>query len=429
VTTSFDRPGERVDAIVVGGGPAGAMAAMELARRGIPTLVLERKRPPRDKPCGGGMRHGVFRRFPELAGYLRETVEMHEVRKVRMESPSGISAIADRETPLYVTLRRVDLDAALLERARDLGARVLEGVRVVDVACDAARAMVTTSDGTRLDARVVIGADGVNSVVARAAGLMDGTAADAIALDTTEETPVEDLCVTDPDTLYVAWGYKGGPGYAYVFPKRRHVDAGVGFLVSYYRTALGGAPYPYHEAFLEEATAKGIVTGRSRRENCRAYRLPIGGPLARTYGPRVLVAGDAGGFVNAYTGEGIYHAMVTGQLAGEAAAEAIRAGDCSEFAMARYQVRWEQEIGEELRDSVRIQRRLFGAPDRADRIIRAASVDPKLCRLLAAVALGEEPLAAHRGELAWRFAVASLRARLRTAVTRLGMRAASTTAG
>jgi geranylgeranyl reductase family protein len=408
----------RAEVIVVGGGPAGALAALALARRGIDTLVLDKKRFPRDKPCGGGIRHGVYRRFADLADHLRATVAIHEIRRVQMESPAGHSVIAAGEAPFYLTLRRTELDAALLARARAEGARVAEGSRVTEVERDGAGVVVRCVDGRAYAGRLVIGADGVNSVVARAAGLTAGFAEASLAIDTMEETPLAELTAAEPDTMYVAYGYKGYPGYGYVFPKRDCVDAGVGFLLPFFKRTLGGAPYTHHARFLDEMAARGVVRGRSNPDNFKAYRLPLGGPLGRTYADRVLVCGDAGGFVNAYTGEGIYHAMVTGRHAGEVAAEAVAAGDTSAARLAGYEARWRAEIGEELADSVRIQRRLFASPALADAIIQAAALDARLCRLFALVALGEASLRRHRLEMAWRFFLARLRARWRRSPAR-----------
>jgi flavin-dependent dehydrogenase len=273
--------------------------------------------------------------------------------------------------------------------------------------------LVRCVDGRTFSARAVVGADGVNGVVARAAGLTAGFADEALAIDTMEETPLAELAMADPDTMYVAYGYRGYPGYGYVFPKHDCVDAGVGFLLPFFKRALSGPPYAHHTRFLDEVAARGIVRGRSNPANFKAYRLPLGGPLARTYADGIVVCGDAGGFVNAYTGEGIYHAMVTGRLAGETVAGALAAGDCSAPALAGYEARWRSEIGDELADSVRIQRRLFADPALADAVIGAAAIDPRLCRLFALVALGEASLRRHRLEMAWRFVLARLRSRWR----------------
>ncbi|PYM94599.1 MAG: hypothetical protein DME08_17575, partial [Candidatus Rokuibacteriota bacterium] len=131
-----------------------------------------------------------------------------------------------------------------------------------------------------------------------------------------------------------------------------------------------------------------------------------------TVADRVVVCGDAGGFVNAYTGEGIYYAMVTGEHAGLTLAEALKDDDVSARRLAAYEARWRREIGEELNDAVRIQRRIFANPALVDRIIRAAAADARLCRLLARVALGEESLRRRKLEMTWRFVIAALRARL-----------------
>src|SRR5204862_809650 len=267
---------QAADVVVVGGGPAGAMAAMTLATRGVSTLLLDKKRFPRDKPCGGGIRYRVYRRFPELADYLRTTVAIHEIRKVRMEGPSGASVLAESDEPFYLTLRRTEFDAALLARARAVGARVLEAVRVTELRFARDGVAGRAVDGRVFAARIVIGADGVNGVVARQAGLGDGFSLGALAIDTMEETDLAELAPADPDTIYVAYGYKGYPGYGYVFPKRHHVDAGVGFLLSFFKERLDGAPYVHHARFLADARARGVVTGDSNPKNFKAYRLPLG---------------------------------------------------------------------------------------------------------------------------------------------------------
>src|SRR5205814_9799733 len=113
-------------------GAAGGMSGMQVAARGVSTRPVDNQRLPRDTPCGGGIRYGVYRRFPELVDYLRTTVTIHEIRKVRMEGPSGASVLAESDEPFYLTLRRTEFDAALLARARAVGARVLEAVRVTE---------------------------------------------------------------------------------------------------------------------------------------------------------------------------------------------------------------------------------------------------------------------------------------------------------
>jgi len=400
------------DVLVIGGGPAGSLAGMTLARRGVSTVLLDKKVFPRDKPCGGGIRHGVRRRFPELMRHLEQRVPIHEISKVMMEAPSGASVLATLEEPLYLTFRRIDFDAALLCCAQDAGARVIEGARIVAIERDDTGVTVGCADGRRLTARALVGADGVNSIVARAAGLTHGFTNAELAIDTMEETPLEELGVADPDAIYVAYGYKGWPGYGYVFPKRCCVDAGVGFLLPFFKETLGGAPYEHHARFLQEMSAKGVVRGSSNPDNFKAYRLPLCGPLARTAADRAVVCGDAGGFVNAYTGEGIFYAMVTGEHAGLTLAEALKDGDLSAGRLSAYETRWQREIGEELSDAVRIQRRIFANPALVDSIIRAAAADARLCRLLARVALGEESLRRRKLEMTWRFLMAALRGRL-----------------
>src|SRR5207248_7520723 len=114
---------------------------------------------------------------------------------------------------------------------------------------------------------------------------------------------------------------------------------------------------------------RGVVTGESVEENFTPFLLPVSGPLPVVARGRLLAAGDAGGFVNAFTAEGIYYAMVSGELA----AQAILAsrGDVR-AAAGVYRRACDHEIGTELRDSVIIQRYLFHDSRRIARAIRGA---------------------------------------------------------
>jgi flavin-dependent dehydrogenase len=166
------------------------------------------------------------------------------------------------------------------------------------------------------------------------------------------------------------------------------VNVGIGFKLDYYLSNLRGEHYAHHQAFVDDLKSKRLLTGQSNRANFRAFPLPISGPLARTYADRVLLAGDAGGFVNALTAEGIYYAMVSGELAARAALDAIRVGNFDSAQLREYESAWKREIGDELANSVRLQKLLLADPGRIDRIVRAASRHAVLADLLARYATG-----------------------------------------
>src|SRR6266853_3112808 len=220
---------------------------------------------------------------------------------------------------------------------------------------------------------MVLGCDGANSVVARSSGLRTGTVRNEYAIDMMEETPYRNLNLAERDRMYVYYGFQGHFGYGYVFPKATHINLGVGCKLDYYLSAFRGAHYPHHQAFVDGLIAKRLLTGQSNRANFRAFPLPISGPLPRTYSERVLLCGDAGGFVNAFTAEGIYYAMVSGQLAAQAAINAVRANDFTSRGLSAYERDWKNEIGLDLRESVSIQRLLLADITRVDRIVSAAA--------------------------------------------------------
>jgi geranylgeranyl reductase family protein len=377
------------DAIVIGAGPSGATAAKALGDAGLSTLVLDKSDFPRDKPCGGGISARVIRRFPYLEDKLGQ-ISTTWLSKVYFESPDGSSVDYESGDPLYVMIRRSEFDNLLLSLAR---ARVewRPGALVRKVEFEPGCAVVTAEVAGELReyrGRVIVGCDGANSVVARAAGLRSGSVQGEYAIDMMEETPFEELNVADRDRMYIYYRIRGQYGYGYIFPKAQHVNLGVGFKLDYYLAELRGRHYSHHEAFVDEQISKRLLDGTSNRANFRAFPLPISGPIHRTCADRAIVAGDAGGFVNAFTAEGIYYAMVSGEHAGRAAVEAVRARRFDGAQLQSYERAWKREIGQELRKSVEIQRMLLADPSRVDRIVRAASRNPALADLLARYATG-----------------------------------------
>ena len=377
------------DVIVVGAGPAGSTAAKLLGEAGVSTLLLDKSAFPRDKPCGGGISARVLRRFPYLESALAQ-IPVNRVNKVYLESPAGFSVDYQSADPLYLMIRRCEFDNLLFSLAR----RQVEFhgpalVRKLDWRSDSATVTADVDGQTKeYRGRLVLGCDGANSVVARAAGLRSGAAHAGYAIDMMEETPYDELNFQERDRIYIYYRIRSHYGYGYVFPKVSHVNVGVGFKLDYYLSQLRGGHYRHHQAFVNGLAAQQLIQGASNPSNFRAFPLPISGPLGRTYTDRVLLSGDAGGFVNALTAEGIYYAMVSGEHAARTAIRALKAGDFTAKEMARYHESWKQEIGVELEKSVAFQKLLLGDAGRVDRVVKAAGRSPALADLLARYATG-----------------------------------------
>ena len=391
------------DVIVAGAGPAGATAALRLARAGMRVIVVERYALPRQKPCGGGISTRVLTRFPWLRGALPR-IPAHPVSSLYLEGPSGGVFRMQSNGPAVLLIRRIEFDYLLVSLAREAGAEIVASTAIAQARQDDAGVTLRTRDGRELRAPIVIAADGVNSVIARRLGLNPGWPAGRLALDMMEETPISALAAAEPDTLSVFYGYGGAHGYAYIFPKCEHVNVGIGYLLPYFKARVDLTPYDLQQAFVGDLRERGLMSGQSQRRHFTPFLIPIGGPLRRTAAGRVLLAGDAGGFVNGFSAEGIYYAMVTGDLAAAAVVGARRERGVVPAAARREYVRtWKREIGGELRDSVLVQKYLFHSPARMDRVVRGAQTQPEFSRILVDYASGRISYKAARRQLLWRF--------------------------
>lgn len=300
----------RVDAIVVGAGPGGSSAAHALASAGASVAVLERSRFPRDKPCGGGVLVSALRHLPfDISPVVEREIYGFRVRYRREAEFSH-----RWERPLAVMTQRSRLDAFLAERAVEAGAELRDGEAVREIELNGAVG-VRTARGERLEAGVLIAADGANGVCRRALGLPRLRAAVAL-----EGNAARSQAAAGRWTEHVGLelGSLAG-GYGWVFPKGEHCNVGVGGYPAGARSLRGElAAYARSEGF-EPA---GL-------EQLRAHHLPLrDAGQALTAGPAALV-GDAAGLIDPLSGEGIGNAIRSGQLAAEAALEYLdgAAGD------------------------------------------------------------------------------------------------------
>ena len=375
--------------IVVGGGPSGATAAYRLGQAGAKVLLLDKaKEFPREKPCGGGLSARLLQRFPYVREFLEAgEVPVNPVSRVHLESPDGTRVTYQQAEPILYLIRRWEFDAALFRRASSV-CDVRMGVTIRRCEVKPTHVELESTDGEIFTAPMIVGADSANSVIARHTGLRSEAAHKEYAVDMMEETDYSRLQVADRDAIYLFLTLTQTFGYGYIFPKTEHLNLGFGCKLDWYLTALRGKGAEHHAEWVSTLKQKGDVTGETDRTRYKAFPIPVSGPLAQTYTDRVLLAGDAGGFVNAFTAEGIFYAMVSGSLAADTALTAIRSERYDQRQLAGYQRAWQREIGDDLQHSVEIQQRLFNGSGRMDSLVRNAKHDPELLRLIIGYSMG-----------------------------------------
>ena len=392
--------------IVAGAGPAGAVAARTLAAAGIETRLVDKAAFPRNKPCGGGISVRALSRFPWLSDAIAG-VDVHRVRRLHLEGPQGSTLDLESPDPCVILIRRVEFDEALVRSAVAAGATLESGFEITQVTEHTDGVTLQARDGRTLSAPAVVAADGVHSVIAKRLGVNPRWPRASLAIDMMEETPEDRLRAERPDVLWVAYAPDGLDGYAYVFPKTRHTNVGIGCLLSHFDEAVSDAPYTLQQRFVSSLVDAGVLRGGSDRGSFTPFLIPVGGPLPRAGRGRVLFAGDAGGFVNAITAEGIYYAMVSGELAAHAVIATRNA--IGEAAGHAYEKLWRAEIGRELFDAVLVQRYLFGNHERVRHVVQGAALLPGLTDMILDYARGRLSYGSLRRRMMLRFPATAFR--------------------
>lgn len=340
-----------VDVLVVGAGPAGAVAAWQVKQAApeLDVVLLERDRavgsPVR---CAEGVGDAGLREFADPDG---ADWAARRITRVIFQAPDDTEVVV-AERGIGWILDRTRFDAYLAAQASAAGAAVLVGAEATGMSRSGSdRWHVRVKERGRDDvyrARVVIGADGVETMVGRWAGL--DTRVPSRDMESCAQYVLQGI-EFDPDAIYLQFGDAIAPGgYAWIFPKGVGV-ANVGLGLVALKTD-GRNARQYLDAWIARRFPSGARTGYT-----------VGGVIVhttikKTYADGVLVAGDAAHMINPLSGGGIINAMKAGRLAGCTAAAAIREQNTSERRLSAYHTAWMDLLGEDHLKYYRIKQAL-----------------------------------------------------------------------
>lgn len=380
------------DALIIGAGPAGSFAAELLAKAGVRVALFDGRPEGTPKACGGGVTAKALKAWPQLLNATGRTIE-----ELDLYSPSGKKLHLQLDEP-FAIYSRVVFDSYLRDRARDAGAQVVAGkISARKAKRTETGWSVRNDNGDEWTARLLAGADGANSGIAKKlAGPLPPSDME-VAFGYRAPLPANEIAPTVVAFL-PRW-----VGYAWAFPRPDHISFGIAttqdafehqplddllwrFMVGYYRQAEGARIKFWRDE--ETLAAKRVRDNLNHTAERYAARIP--GLAAMTWKDRKVcgtdwaLLGDAAGFADPVTGEGIYYALRSAELF----AEAFLSGR-----VETYEARWRDDFGADLSRAAQMRRRFYGnfwgAPF-TERMIKFARGHRGVKRVLGDLVAGEQ---------------------------------------
>jgi len=332
------------DCIVVGGGPGGATAASFLAKKGKKVLLLEKERMPRDKTCGDGISGKSVAILHEL-GVLDgiERADHGETRGLTFSGTNGKALTIkfkedDRRLSKCYVLRRLVYDRLLWQTAKDAGADAIESAMVTGVVRENGRiagVKAKMADGADAEfrGRMIIGADGAASVIAREIRGMEVDPKHTCLACRAYYSGVSGM----NGTIEIHFVKSIMPGYFWIFPLENGLaNVGVGMLMSDVKKHDVNLQYEMENIISKNPLFSQRIEGAARLSPISAWSLPLGSKKRKIHDNNVLLVGDAAGLVDPFSGEGIGNAMLSGKMAADCVAAALEANDTGADFLERY---------------------------------------------------------------------------------------------
>ena len=328
---------DNYDVAVIGAGPSGVMAAWKAANAGARTILLEREANPGRKVCAEGVLGDALpdAEIPSSKEFVDNEISgayLYAPDERKRVNVGGAGFILNK--PAFL--------ATIARRAQQAGAEVVYGGAVDDIVREDHQLLLKgrrNSEPFAIRTKLVIGCDGVGSLLARRFFTRKNYAAIAALQYTMTNCEVEDETKLE---IYV--GHEKAPsGYIWVFPKGEGIaNVGIGLKGANAKQMLDRFIETHPKAF-----------SKAKVERSLAAPVPVGGMVEQYVADNMMLCGDAAGQVIPLTGAGIHTSLVAGKVAGEVAGEAIRSGDATVRSLERYKQRFDALFGHRIHNSLK----------------------------------------------------------------------------
>ncbi len=391
------------DIIIIGGGPAGSSCALYCARHGLKTLLVDKARFPRDKTCGDAISGSSVDILSDLGLIAKiEALPHARANAVLFSAPNGMTVTipftpknSTRRYYGYVC-RRMDFDAMLFREAAEQ-VETRENFTVKNILVEGDRVCGISDGRERFTARVVVGADGFKSVLARKLKLYHHDPEHLIVATRAYYSGIPGL----DDVIEIHFVEDILPGYFWIFPLGDGMaNVGIGMIHSALK-AQGISLHKAHIAATESAYFRQRFAGARLHGGIHGWNLPLGSKRRRVHGEGFLLIGDAAGLIDPSSGEGIGNAMLSGKIAADVLAKVCAENDPSAARLSEYERTLWQKIGPTLETSTRLQKHVFTRKPVLNFLVKRAARNPDVRDLFSQMLVGAIDRGAVANPMMW----------------------------